>query len=279
MSDALTRTTMKPKIAIIYSLARSGATLMSRCIGCASGNVLLSEVNPRFSWFNPLVQAYQWYGLFSDREIMQFQSMQNLRYADAILRISEKCRERGLNLIVRDWTHIDFTPGDYPVPAIYALSQEMALRDHFEIAQVAIVRHPLDTYLSVGKVPRIKDRLSLNDYMAGFLKFARMAKSIGFVRYEDFCARPCTIIKGVCDTLGVDYADDFETRYATFTKVTGDIYGAKDTETVTGDAVGLRNKREIGLPPRREIPADVERDLAGCADYHVALETLGYTGR
>lgn len=269
---------MKPKVSVIYSLARSGATLMSRCIGCASSNVLLSEVNPRFSWFNPLVQAYQWYGLFTEQEIMRLRSAQNLRYIDAMMLISEKCRSRDLNLIVRDWTHIDFTPGDYPVPAIYALSQDMVLRDHFEINQIAIARHPLDTYLSISKVPRIKDRLCLTDYMSGFLKFARIAKSIGFVRFEDFCTQPQKVTKLLCGTLGISYADDFKTRYSTFHKVTGDIYGAKDTETVTGDKIGLRNKQEIRLPPRREVPADVERELAGCTDYHAALDTLGYPG-
>ncbi len=268
---------MKPEISIIYSLARSGATLMSRCMGCADGNVILSEINPRFSWFNPLVQAWEWYGLFTDQEMMQLKSNRGLRYIDAIMAISEKCRGKGLKLIIRDWTHIDFTPGDYPVEPIYQLAQDVVLRDHFEISEIAITRHPLDTWLSVCKVPRMQESLNLNQYMAGFLKFAELAKRIGFVRYEDFCKDPQPVLKNACNILQADYADDFEARYPSNIKVTGEIYTAQDTETVTGEVVGERSRREIRLPPRREIPAHIERELATCQDYPKILDTLGYT--
>ncbi len=269
---------MKPKISVIYSLARSGATLMSRCMGCADNNVILSEINPRFSWFNPLVQAYEWYGLFTEQEMIQLKSARELRYIDAIMLISEKCRNNKLNLIVRDWTHIDFTPGDYPVAPIYQMAQDLVLRDHFEISEIAITRHPLDTYLSVCKVPRMIDTLSLDDYMAGFLKFAKIAKRIGFVRYEDFCETPQSTLKKVCEKLGTGYAGDFENRYPSNTRVTGEVYSAKDTETVTGETIGTRSRHAIRLPPRRKVQASIEQNLAACQAYPKILEVLGYNG-
>jgi len=270
---------MKPKISIIYSLARSGATLISRCIGCAEGNVILSEINPRFSWFNPLVQAWEWYGLLTSDEITALKSNAGLRYIDAIRLISEKCQERDLNLVIRDWTHIDFTPGDYPVEPIYQLSQDLVLQEHFDIRRVAITRHPLDAYLSVCQVPRMQGTLSTNDYMAGFLKFSEIAKSIGFIRYEDFCEHPKPVLGGICDTLDISYADDFESRYNSFTRVTGEIYNARDNETVTGEAIGTRSQVSIKPPPRRAVPTRIGEELLANADYPMILDLLGYNGQ
>jgi len=267
---------MRPKIAILYSLARSGATLMTRCLGCAADNVILSEINPRFSWFNPLIQAYEWYGLFSPSEMIQFRARPDLGYTEAILAISERCRAKGLHLIIRDWTHIDYTPGDYPVTPIYQPAQELALGDAFEIQRVSITRHPLDAYLSVCKVPRMAGQLSLSQYMEGFLKFAELAMRTGFIRYEDFCRQPPTVLRSLSERLGVGYADDFETRYLENNRVTGDIYHPDATETVTGERVGERSGGRIRLPERRRIPDAVREQLDDCPPYSRILQLLGY---
>ncbi len=270
---------MKPEISVIYSLARSGGTLISRCIGCASDNVILSEVNPRFSWFNPLVQAWEWYGLLTDDDMQALKSNDRLRYIDAILIISERCRQKGLNLVIRDWTHIDFTPGDYPVDPVYQATQDIVLRDHFDIRKISITRHPLDAYLSVCQVPRMKDTLTSAVYMHSFLKYAEFAHSIGFIRFEDFCRQPKPVLQKICGTLNISYADDFESRYHTFTKVTGEIYSKNDTETITGEAPKERRQHEIKLPPRRAVPERLERELQSNTDYTRILDLLGYNGR
>jgi hypothetical protein len=45
-----------PKVAILYSLARSDGTLLSKCLGYIGGNVLLSEITPHCTCFNPLAR-------------------------------------------------------------------------------------------------------------------------------------------------------------------------------------------------------------------------------
>ena len=51
-------------------MARSGGTLISRCLGCMDKVVLLSEIHPLGgSVHNPLLQAYEWFGLFENAEV------------------------------------------------------------------------------------------------------------------------------------------------------------------------------------------------------------------
>jgi hypothetical protein len=60
-------------VCIIHQLARSGGTLLNRCLGCMPGILMLSEIHPnmgnRLDQFHALVQAQQWFGIFSDSDI------------------------------------------------------------------------------------------------------------------------------------------------------------------------------------------------------------------
>ena len=145
---------MKNGFAMIHSLARSGGTLVSRCLGCIKGNVLLSEVHPRSAHFNPLVQANQWFGLISDEELEMFKQTRAINYGLAINLIRERCEERGLKLVIRDWTHIDFMPGPYPLKPVNHLFQYDALKPYFDISHIALSRDPLDAFLSIINIPK-----------------------------------------------------------------------------------------------------------------------------
>src|SRR3989344_5959676 len=143
---------MKPEISIIYSLARSGGTIISRCLGCIPGNILLSEVHPGYSFYHPLIQARDWFDLITEDELIELKSIQGISYLDSIKLISDRCREKGLNLIIRDWTHIDFITSPYPARPTYRMSQYDLLKEHFEIRHIAIARDPVDSYLSLSRL-------------------------------------------------------------------------------------------------------------------------------
>ena len=73
----------RPHIRIIHMMARSGGTIIAKCLGVMSGVVMLSEVHPAVAtlmhqpnkrnqhalcvlWsFDPLRQADQWFGLLT----------------------------------------------------------------------------------------------------------------------------------------------------------------------------------------------------------------------
>ena len=262
---------------MIYSLARSGATLISRCLGCMPGHVLLSEVNPRWAWFNPLAQAKDWFKLISDEELSQLKQSGVISYLDAIRLISSKCEARGLNLIIRDWSHVDFTPGPYPVPPIYHLAQYDLLKTRFDIKHIAIVRHPLDSFLSLAHLFDYRGRLDYSIYLQGFRKFAEIASQFGYVRYEDFCDNPTLSMEHICEALELHYDPTFLARYNNYQFVTGDHYPAGQTLTLTGELIGERvSTNAIRRPSRRPAPPALLKLIGENQDYLAILKLLGY---
>ena len=98
----------KPVLRLIHNLARSGGTLIGRCVGAMAGVALLSEIHPRGNkHFNPVRQAHEWYGLLTRDDIDWFDSDEPKSYPDAIRRIVTRAEERGDALVIRDWAHLD----------------------------------------------------------------------------------------------------------------------------------------------------------------------------
>jgi hypothetical protein len=267
---------MNDSIAILYTLARSGGTLVSKCLGCIPGNVLLSEVNPRLAYFNPLAQARDWFGLISNKDIRDLQNNGQYNYLDSIRLISSRCRTRRQKLIIRDWTHVDFTPGNYPVKPTYILSQYESLKQYFHVNHIAITRHPLDSFLSLSKLPDYKGRLDLQEYLKGARAYADVAKMTGFVRFEDFCMSPQDTLKKICNTLELNYDKSFLDSYIAYTTVTGDNYHPSQRHTLTGDLVKERAPETIRLPPRRAEFSQISKSIQHNEDYRYILDTLGY---
>ena len=59
-------------LAVFYSFARSGGTLVNRCLGAIPGNLVLSEVNPHGAVVPVDVQARDWLGLLRPEESEAF---------------------------------------------------------------------------------------------------------------------------------------------------------------------------------------------------------------
>src|SRR5512145_1245226 len=75
----------RPPLRLLHHMARSGGTLISKCLGCMSGVVLLSEIHPLgTNHFNPLLQAQRWYGLLSTQDLIDLKGRGRIGFADAI---------------------------------------------------------------------------------------------------------------------------------------------------------------------------------------------------
>lgn len=268
---------IKQKIAVLYSLARSGGTIISRCLGCIPGNVLLSEVHPRYSFYHPLVQARDWFDLITEDELIELKSVQRIPYLDSIRLISERCRERGLNLIIRDWTHIDFITSPYPAQPTYRLSQYDLLEEHFDVKHIAIVRDPIDSFLSLTRLEEFRGKLSLAVFMKEYLRYAERVAEIGFIRYEDFCESPGPIVQRICQALNVSYDERFMEWFQSYTKITGDVFKPRNKRGLAGDRAGERAQNEIRRPPRRSEHVAIMDQLEGNDDFRAIQIGLGYS--
>lgn len=245
------------------NLARSGGTLLSRCLGCMEGIALLSEVHPLGTrLIDPAEQAARWHGLLRPAEVSRWAGGRG-RYDELIALLAARSAERGKTLLLRDWSHLDFLGVPFAEPSFSSRSAQL-LGARFELRRSATVRHPADQWASQQRLDVLRGRVDEGTYLRGCRAFAALAAEIGFVRYEDFTRDPDAELRRLCERLGAPYDGGWRRGYRTYAKVTG------DAETMAR-AVG-----EIRPARRREPePAVLERFRAS-EDYAEACRLLGY---
>lgn len=254
----------RPRVRLLHHMARSGGTLISKCLGCMDGVVLLSEIHPRgTSFFNPLQQAQAWFGLFPEDEFRELAGRGRIDFADAIGSIADKVEERGAALVIRDWSHLDFTGVPFIRKPDYRLLLAEVLSSRFALAQLCTVRHPIDQWLSLSRLQIMRGHLFLEPFLAGYRRFAEVAAGIGFVRYEDVVAAPDLVLADLCLRLHLPFDPTFQERWSTYAKITGDVGGS-------------RGGREIKPVARRPVAGELLAAFASNADYRAALDLLGY---
>lgn len=260
-------------IRLLHQMARSGGTIMGRCLGCMDNIWLLSEVHPRAERlrlgghpiFSALRQAHDWHQVFSAEEASQL-ARAKVPYPDLIRLIDEEARLSGRTLVLRDWSHLDFTGVPFAHDVPYRSLHAELLAQNFRIAQFATVRHPVDQWLSLKRLPIISGKLSLEAFLAGYRHFAEFARDVGFVRYEDFVRDPTETMRAVCEALDLPFDSAFLSKWQKYDKITGDTSAAKrDNNT--------NIKRRARAPISSNELAAFERN----PDYHLSLELLGYT--
>ncbi len=251
----------RPPIRILHQMARSGGTVISRCIGAMRDVVLLSEIHPdAFHHYHPLSQAADWYQLFSAEEVSEI-----VRVADplnTIRIIAGRCAELGQHLVIREWSHWDYIGTPYCRPAFRSTLSEI-LAPHFELRRIATVRHPLDQWLSLTRLFPAMGELDLSKTMRGCRAFAKMADAVGFHRYEDFVADPDRGLSLICEQIKLPFDASYRNAWQTNDKVTGDIHGNR-----AGD--------RIQVLPRQPVPDDLRGPIERIADYQTILNVLNY---
>jgi hypothetical protein len=250
-------------IRLLHHLARTGGTVISRCLGCMDGVVLLSEIHPQGGrYFDPLRQAQEWFGLLTPAELGDIRARGALPFDAAIALIEQRCRERGRQLVIRDWSHLDFTGVPFVRRPSFEPALARALAARFAVTSLATVRHPVDQWLSLQQVELMQDRIAIEPYLQGCCRFARHAAAMGFVRYEDFLAEPAAAMGDICTRLGLPFDAGFIDRWYGYRYVTGDTDSAALTR--------------IAAPKPRSYAPDLLARFADNADYRETLERLGY---
>jgi len=250
-------------------MGRSGSTLICKCLGCMDNIKLLSEIHPLgINLFNPLSQAHEWFGLLNPHDIEKLQHTA-IPFVEAIKLVELRSRQRGETLIIRDWGHLDFTGFPILDNPSYELGLAKALKQDFRLVQTAIVRHPLDQWLSLFELEAMADtidsgQLSLAFFLKGYLEFAKHCQKIGYIRYEDFTRQPESIMQEMCNNLDIPYDRGFINHWHEYRSITGDVSSARG-----GNEIGPLKRR----PFESGLMASLDREPA----YHEALKILGYS--
>ncbi|WP_146405991.1 O-linked N-acetylglucosamine transferase family protein [Allorhodopirellula heiligendammensis] len=272
---------------ILHHLARTGGTLISRCLASMDGVCLLSEINPGGTdRFNPLRQAANWYGLLAEDEVREIATGDSVAFVAAIELIAARAKERGLMLVIRDWSHLDWIGFPFTQPqkksAWNALSMPALVgcdrpsdansarpveKDEVHgnlklMRRCATVRHPVDQYLSMKRLGALAAQWDDMAVWRGMREFAEFVQTMTWIRFEDFVHRPDAALRVICDVIGLTYDDGWQLRWQDYHKITGDASQGR--------------RRSIVARPRTAVDPSLWNSLRNNGDFFATLELLGY---
>lgn len=251
-------------VRVLHHMARTGGTVISKCLASMAGNALLSEAHPRgMQFIDPVRQAIEWFGLLTPQDESAIRSASQ-PFLEMTLRAQAKAQDAGLRLILRDWSHLDFTGVPFVADPKYTLTTAEVLKPHCKVVQAATVRHPIDQWLSLCRLQIMAGKVSLPAFLYGYRRFAEQAAAIGFVRYEDFTYDPDGSLAELCAWLALPFDPGYAARWAAYDRMTGD---------------GVRvAQQHVNIAPASPRNYDPNLLAAAAADpnYQVALDLLGY---
>ncbi len=255
----------QPSVSLWLNLARSGGTILARCLGCMDEVVLLSEVHPLGRpMIDPVPQALRWHGLVRANEQDKLQLMP---YAPLIRLMAQRAHAQGKRLVLRDWSHLDFLGVPFVEPSMSSRTMRVLQASGSEIGPLhcfATVRHPMDMWVSQQRLDMLQGQVDIARFLQGVRAFAKLATEVGFVRYEDFTQHPDETLKALCKGLGVAFDPHWIERYRLYDKVTGDV--------------ATRRKKVGAIVPARKRAVDEATATLfdEHEDYHAICEMLGY---
>jgi hypothetical protein len=211
----------KPVIHVMLSYARSGGTLLNKCISSADNTLVLSEVSPvlsaqgaslddRLEKLTPFWQMKEWYEVDISKEAS---------FLGQVKEIYDFCQIKDKVLIIRDWSYISFNRDDKlkgHEPS-YSFDIIKELEQHFEVLVFGLVRNAVDVWLSMGRPP-------VGIFFSSYFSFINHLDSLGVytLRFEDLTADPEVATTGLFEYLNIPYkvnlnSIDLEER------ITGDV--------------------------------------------------------
>jgi hypothetical protein len=263
----------RPTVAVVHQMARTGGTLVNRCLGSMRDIQVLSEVHPLDPQRKITRQAAAWFQLLNegDKPWLRGLSARDpvTAFAEIVERLAERSAKQGRHLVLRDWSHLDFLGVPFVRNPPMQLLTEAALRDRCDLDQAFVVRHPLDQYASSASRPGMAPHLTPDRFLYAYHAFARVAVARGFQRYEDFVEEPDQQLRELCQKLRLPFDPGYEERWQTYDKLTGDSAGPSRGFT----------KHDIAQMPAMRLD-DATRDALCCnSGYRECLDLLGYADR
>ena len=245
-------------------MARSGGTVLCKCLGSMHDIVLLSEIHHAgTSQFNPLDQANEWYELLTPTDLDHLRRSGEISFPTAISLINQRCLERGKTLLIRDWSHLDFTAVPFFLERTDRLTTADVLQNDFTVVNTASVRHPIDQWLSLRGQAIMRNRIDLKTFLQGYRAFAEQCLRIGFTRYEDFTVDPGAVLSELCSRLNLSYDSGFRDRWSSYTNITGDSGKGRVGSSIT-------------TPRRRPMEDGLLDEFQNSEDYQHIVRMLGY---
>lgn len=234
----------------MLNYARSGGTLLNKCLASLPNVVMLSEINPLgcgsgYDINNPTSsiknQVKNWYNI----------DLKDANFKNQIKELYDYCKKNDKVLIIRDWSFVNFSNFEKynynNPPKKFLILEEL---QEYDLKIFGFVRNSIDIWLSRG-CPDIK--IFFSEYTTYINSLLETGCPI--FKYEDFVNSPKKQLELICQKIGVDYVDVFETCLD-YEKVNGDVQNKKNSRGI--------KQGEIKLLPRKQINSEKIAELNKC---------------
>ena len=222
-------------IRIIHNLPRSGGTIISKSLGVQKDIVLLSEIHPLGplvrekmgvdpTFGQPIYQAQSWYKLFDEDDLDKIRG-KTLSFVDRIKFICKKIKEKNKNLIIRDWSFVDFLGEPYIKPTKKNALLEI-LSNHFKIKSIYVIRDPLQNYLSCcNRLTFFLQHYSFDLFLDGYNSYLKNISKDNSIIFEKFIKKPENGLKKISSILNFNFDEKNLEKLNNLNglKITGDI--------------------------------------------------------
>jgi hypothetical protein len=235
------------------------------------GVALLNEVNPAsvklFPCFDPVYQDKTWLRLLSKTDVERFSRM-DLRdvetFRDLIQAFYDRARASQRHLVIRDYNYIEFVGAPYTTDPPGRLMIHAALPRAIPTVSVALIRHPIDQWLSLNKHWQPGSFVvSPRAFCVAYATFLRELGNKTMFKYEEFVDDPEGKLRALCAELDLQFIPSFIERFHQFDYVTGDLTRLRD--------------RTISLPARKPVPRGALEEFRSSEIFHSILTKTGYS--
>lgn len=264
LDEALQAEQAEP-IRLLMHFACTGGSLISKVLAACPNVRLLSEVNPMAHY--PRAGTTVTYAP-SDIILLLQRSLRPVDdtclsavFLAAVSELHDQCKARGEHLVLRDHPHSHYCIGESVSgrPRLRSLVERIAT-----VRAAVTVRHPLDSYLSLGVNNWYHFRPeTLEEYARRYNAFLDDNADLPLFHYETLVAEPA---KGFSELAGI-----LDLR---FDKSVLDLI---DIVPMSGDSG--RSGPHIKKRSRREMPAEVAAQVDVSPSYAALCVRLGYVSR
>ena len=228
-------------VSIIHQLSRTGGTVFAKILGNSEEILLLSEVHPSRRGRDIRQQCMKFHKIAIPKSINS--------YTNCISFLKENTKKR---IIIRDLSHQDFL---FRRCSLNALSVKL-LTDRFVLNRLALVRNPVDQFLSMMNFAPIKKYMSFEVFCRGYIAFNHSIKGVPVIRYEDLIRYPEEVLRTTSSALNINISSSSLNAFHLNKKVTGDNSqdGSRGIDLRDIKALPKRQLYEETCEKMREIP-------------------------
>jgi hypothetical protein len=256
---------------LIHNLGGCGGTLLSRCLGLLPDVALLSEVNPAsvklYPSFDPVYQDRMWLRLLSQTDAERFAQMdlgEADTFRDMIQAFYDRARASHRHLVIRDYNYIEFIGAPFTTDPPRRLLIHAALPHAIPTASVALIRHPINQWLSLRKHWQPGSvAVKPQAFCLAYAMFLRELGTKAIFKYEEFVDNPERELRAICRELDLQFVPSF-------------IEGFHQFDYVTGDLTRLRD-RSISQSERKPVPQGALEEFRSSEIFHFILAKTGYS--